>query len=75
MSATQDCFLTTVDCLIVSEAKHILFTLAVSLAAAERHLYHTGRERNIQRATCSVQLHAHNPFVFHAIIAAPGFMR
>jgi hypothetical protein len=57
------------------EPKYILFTLPMSFTSAKGNFDHTGRKCNIQRATCSVQLHAHNSFVFHSIIAAPRFVR
>lgn len=55
--------------------KYVLFTLPVSFAAAQGKLYHTGRERNVQRAAGFVQLHAHNPLVLYPIVTAPDFIR
>lgn len=63
------------DFLMVNEAKYILFTLPVSFAPAQGKLYHTGGECHIQRAACFVQLHACDPLVLDAIIAAPGVRR
>lgn len=51
---------------------HVLFALAVALAAPQGHLDDTGGEGDVQGTAGLVQLHAHDPLVLHALIAAPG---
>lgn len=58
---------------LTATTKHVLFALAVTLAASQGHLDDTGGEGDVQGAAELVKLHAHDPLVLHAVVAAPDF--
>lgn len=52
--------------------KHVLFAFAVTLATSQGNLDDTGGEGDVNCTAGLVKLHAHDPLVLHAIVAAPN---
>lgn len=57
---------------LTATTKHVLFAFAVALATSQRNLDDAGGEGDVQGAAGLVKLHAHDPLVLHAVVAAPG---
>lgn len=61
--------------LLTATRKHVLFAFAVTLATSQGDLDDTGGEGDVQSTAGLVKLHAHNPLVLHAVVAAPDLKK